>query len=89
MLGVVLSILLLIALGGYSAYKVEIMINRKSNELTLAELSDFYTDEETLNYEDGLNFAFGLHVFDFVEQEPLDETYGSWTVTLSRWSIDD
>ena len=56
--GVLLSILLLVLMGGYTAYKFDILINRKSNALTEMELRNFYGDDEKFTSADGLQVAF-------------------------------
>ena len=70
--------LLTVLIVGYSAYKLDILVNKKGNELTVIQLQDFYSDDETIKYDDGLNFAFGLYTKDLSFR--LDETYGEFKV---------
>ena len=44
--GVLLSVILFLVVGGYLAYKVDILINKKGNELILMEFKDFYSLED-------------------------------------------
>ena len=63
-------------IGGYSAYKLDILINRKGNEMTLIQLPEYYDADESISFDDGFNFAFGLRTWN--KDFELDETYGKF-----------
>ena len=46
-----LSILLFLVLGSYSAYKVDVLVNKKGDQLTLMEFKEFYSLDETFSSE--------------------------------------
>ena len=68
---------------GYSAYKLDILIHRKSNELTLIHLPEYYPDDESISFEDGFNFAFGL-LTQFEDFE-LDESFGRFHIATEAY----
>ena len=82
--GVLLSVLLFLVLGGYLAYKVDILINKKGNELTLMEFKDFYSLEDKFTHADGLSLAFAVVTQEsrVADKEPLDISYGHFNVTM-------
>ena len=55
-----MSILLILVLGSYSAYKVDVLLGRKGNQLTYMELKDFYSLDEKFTSKQGLNLAFAI-----------------------------
>ena len=73
---------------GYTAYKFDIMINRKSSESNLFRLKDFYTEEEEFSSEDGFNIAFGVNYGSLVNGE-IDETYFTIHAVSEVWGFDD
>ena len=89
--GAMLSILLFLVLGSYSAYKVDVLVNKKGDQLTLMEFKEFYSLDETFSSEQGLSLAFAIITgdhFSGAQKEPLDESYGSFSATLIKWSTD-
>ena len=79
--------LLSVIIVGYSAYKFDILIHRKSNELTLIQLPEYYPDDESISFDDGFNFAFGLYTQDndFV----LDESFGAFGISVLTYGYNE
>ena len=72
--------LLTVIIVGYSAYKLDILIHRKSNELTLIQLPEYYPDDESISFDDGFNFAFGLYTQE--NDFELDESFGRFAIVF-------
>ena len=72
---------------GYSAYKLDILIHRKSNELTLIQLPEYYPADESISFDDGFNFAFGLHT-QFAGFE-LDDSFGRFQVASEIYGYNE
>ena len=71
--------MLFLVLGGYSAYKVDVLLNKKGNELTLMEFKDFFSLDDKFKGVRGMSLAFAIVTQDHLsskEKEPLDESYG-------------
>ena len=81
--GVVLSVLLILVLGSYSAYKIDVLINKKDNQFASVEFKDFYSLDDKFTHADGLSLAFAV-----VTSEPIDESYGYFSASTNEWTID-
>ena len=86
--GTVLTLILTVIVVGYSIYKCDVMVNRKSSESNLFRLRDFYTEEEEFSSNDGFNIAIGLDYSILVNGE-IDETYFTIHAVSEVWGFDD
>lgn len=84
-----MSLLLLGVVILFTYLKADVLINRKDVDVLSTVNDNFYTPDDVINFDNGLNIAAAFIAFDSNPEPILDPTYGELAFNHYYWGVQE
>ena len=85
--GTLMSFIFMGIVIGYSAQRLDILLNRKDVDILQTVRDNYFSDNEAFTGEEGFNIAIALTGFDSVRDSVLDPEYANLIFETSQWDV--